>query len=153
MSSELTLHRILRAPRARIWSCWTRADLIPHWFVPKPHTVEECILDLRPGGRFFTAMRVGGVLHPGDGSILAVEHGRLLVFTDLMLADWQPVASPGLGFTAALHLADHPDGTDYRVVARHRNGEDAARHEAMGFTTGWGIVADQLEAFAAGLRE
>lgn len=153
MSAQLTLHRILKAPRARVWDCWTRADLIPHWFVPRPHRVTECILDLRPGGRFYTVMEIDGTLYPGDGSILAVDPQRLFVFTDLMLADWQPVAEPGLGFTAAISLADHPEGTAYRVVARHRTPADAEKHEAMGFTQGWGTVADQLSDFAASLTD
>ena len=153
MSTDLTLHRILKAPRAKVWACWTRADLLPHWFVPKPHRVVDCVLDPRPGGRFFTVMEVDGARHPVDGCFLLVEPGRRLVFTDLLMADWQPVAEPGLGFTAEIVLSDHPEGTDYRVTARHRTAEQAEKHEAMGFTEGWGTVADQLAAFAATLED
>jgi uncharacterized protein YndB with AHSA1/START domain len=74
------------------------------------------------------------------------------VFTDMMSADFQPHAAPGLGFTATIELSDAPEGgTVYHVTARHRTVEDATKHEAMGFSAGWGMVADQLEAYAAGL--
>ena len=152
MSNHLSIHRILKAKRATIWRCWTEPDLMKPWFVPKPHSVEEIEIDLRPGGRFFTLMRVDGTDYPNDGSILEVVPQERLVFTDMLLADWQPVDKPGLGFTAALTFADHAEGTEYTAIARHRNQEDAKKHEAMGFTEGWGTVATQLETFARELE-
>lgn len=148
MTTELRLHRILKAPRDLVWKCWTTPDLLLPWFCPRPHRTVEAIIDLRPGGRFFTRMLVEGKDYPGDGSYLHVDPGRRLVFTDLMLADWQPVATPGLGFTAELIFADHPEGTDYTAIARHATPEVAASHERMGFSEGWGTVATQLEEFA-----
>lgn len=153
MTTELRLHRILKAPRELVWKCWTTPELMKPWFCPKPHQTTEVIIDLRPGGRFFSRMLVEGTEYPNDGSILCVEPGRRLVFTDILLADWQPVAAPGLGFTAELILADHPDGTDYTAIARHPTSEIAERHETMGFSAGWGTVAAQLEAFAQGLAD
>lgn len=145
--TTLTLHRILRAPRALVWECWTSPEHLKNWFVPRPHTIEKVEMDLMPGGRFNTLMKVDGNLYPNDGSIIAVDTGERLVFTDLLLAGWQPVAEPGLGFTAELILRDHADGTDYTAIARHRTVESAAQHEAMGFHDGWGTVASQLEEY------
>jgi uncharacterized protein YndB with AHSA1/START domain len=153
MTTELTLHRILKAPRGLVWDCWTKPEHLPQWFCPKPHFVTEAVIDLRPGGRFFTTMNIDGKLYPNDGSFLEVVDGERLVFTDMMLADWQPVNQPGLGFTAAISFRDHAEGTEYDVVARHRSAEAARRHEEMGFSQGWGTAADQLEALAAGLAK
>lgn len=152
MSSDLVLNRILKAKRATIWRCWTEPDLLKPWFMPNPHEVSEVEIDLRPGGRFFTLMRVDGTDHPNDGSYLHVAPQEKLVFTDMMLADYQPVDSPGLGFTATLTFRDHPEGTDYTAHLRHRNANDREKHEAMGFHDGWGTVAGQLESFAASLE-
>ncbi|MCL4188791.1 MAG: SRPBCC family protein [Rhodobacteraceae bacterium] len=148
---DLRLHRILRAPRRAVWRCWTEPDLLKPWFVPHPHQVTEAILDPRPGGRFFTLMLVDGKEYPNDGSFLEVVPERRLVFSDLLLADWLPAASPGLGFTAVLEFADHPEGTEYTALARHGSAETARRHAEMGFHEGWGTVAAQLEAFAQGV--
>ena len=150
--SDLILHRILKAPRSAVYACWTTPEHMVHWFMPKPHFLTDVVVDLRPGGRFASTMHVDGNVIPSDGMVLNAIPGELFAFTDLMSADFNPVAAPGLGFTATIRLKDHPDGTDYHVTARHRTDEDAARHEAMGFTVGWGIVATQLEAYAAGLR-
>lgn len=151
MTADLHLHRILKAPRALVWRCWTEPELLKPWFCPVPHRTTHAVMDVRPGGQFLTVMEVDGQSHEGDGSYLHVDPGRALVFTDLLLSDWRPVAAPFLGFTAWLTIADHPEGTEYTVLARHRTPEDAERHEAMGFTRGWGTVADQLGAFAARL--
>ena len=48
---DLELVRDLNAPRAALWTCWTDPQHLPHWFVPKPHKVVACALDLRGGGR------------------------------------------------------------------------------------------------------
>ena len=54
-----TLHidRVLNAPKAAVWRCWTEADLVKQWFCPKPWTVPEADFDLRPGGRMNTVMQ------------------------------------------------------------------------------------------------
>lgn len=151
MSNDLTLHRILKAPRALVWRCWTEPELMKHWFCPKPHFVTEAKVDLRAGGQFFTVMNVNGDLYPSDGSFLEVVPQERLVFTDLLLSDWRPVDAPGLGFTAIITLKDHPQGTEYTALARHRTPEQARKHEEMGFSQGWGIAAEQLEAAALAL--
>ena len=122
-----------------------------HWFMPKPHFVDNITIDLAPGGRFDSTMHVDGAVISSRGCVLEAIKDRRFVFTDLMTANFQPVADPGLGFTATIELSDHDGGTLYHVTARHRTSEDAEKHETMGFTTGWGMVAAQLEAYAQGL--
>ena len=46
--------------------------------------------------------------------------------------------------TAEIAIRDHPEGTDYRVIVRHRDAETRARHEELGFFDGWGAVTQQL---------
>ncbi|WP_172299854.1 SRPBCC family protein [Pseudoruegeria sp. HB172150] len=151
--TDLVLHRILKAPRSLVWRCWTDPELLKPWFIPKPHFISEVKMDVRPGGQFFTMMNVDGNAYPNDGSFLEVVPEEKLVFTDLLLADYQPVAEPGLGFTATLTFKDHPEGTEYTALARHRTPEQAEKHEEMGFSQGWGTVATQLEEFARSLMD
>jgi uncharacterized protein YndB with AHSA1/START domain len=151
MSTTLVLRRILKAPRMKIYECWTMPEHMVHWFMPKPHSLSDVQIDLRPGGRFNSTMHVDGTAYPSEGCVLDAVPGEKFVFTDMMTADFQPVAAPGLGFTATIELRDHPEGTEYIATARHRTPEDSARHEEMGFSQGWGTVATQLEAYAAEL--
>ena len=152
MTTELILSRVLKAPRALIYTCWTTPEHMVHWFMPKPHFIDNITIDLRPGGQFDSTMHIDGMAIASKGCVLDTITDRRFVFTDLMTADFQPVANPGLGFTATIDLSDHADGTLYHVTARHRTAEDSAKHEAMGFTSGWGTVATQLEAYAQTLK-
>lgn len=148
MTTELILSRVLRAPRHVIYTCWTTPEHMAHWFMPKPHSIDNIVIDLRPGGRFDSTMHVDGAVIPSRGCVLDAVKDHRFAFTDLMTAEFQPVASPGLGFTATIDLSDHPEGTLYHVTARHRTAEDTQKHEAMGFSVGWGTVATQLETYA-----
>ena len=151
MTTELILSRVLKAPRAAVYACWTTPEHMEHWFMPKPHFVTDITIDLRPGGQFNSTMHVDGMVIPSRGCVLDAIKNQRFAFTDLMTANFQPVATPGLGFTATIDLSDHADGTFYQVTARHRTAEDTQKHETMGFTAGWGQVATQLEAYAATL--
>ncbi|MFI9389033.1 SRPBCC domain-containing protein [Kutzneria sp. NPDC052558] len=62
----------------------------------------------------------------------------------------RPAAPAPVACTATITLADHPDGTDYRVIVRHGDPEVRALHEKLGFEEGWGTVTAQLAALADG---
>lgn len=148
--TDLVLERILNAPRALIWECWTTPEHLKHWFVPRPHKVVACELDLRPGGKCNTTFEVEGNLMPNNGVYLEVVAQEKLVFTDTYTEGWKPNPEPFM--TAIITFEDLGDGrTKYRAVARHRSAETAKQHEEMGFSAGWGTVAGQLEEYAQGL--
>ena len=150
---DLELTRHLQAPPAVVWRCWTEPALICQWFCPKPWHVSQAVVDLRAGGRFFTLMNgPDGESVPNEGSFLDVVAPSRLVFTDIMTADFAPVAVPqsgaGLSFVAILTFTPNGGGTDYRAVVRHRAAADADRHRTMGFHAGWTAAALQLEELA-----
>lgn len=147
---DLELVRDLKAPKALLWQCWTDPRHLVHWFVPKPHKVASCSLDLRPGGACNTTFDVDGTLMENNGVYLEVVPGEKLVFTDSYEAGWKPKADPFM--TAIISFEELGGGvTRYRAVVRHRSPEAAESHRQMGFFDGWGTVAGQLEEFAQGL--
>lgn len=147
--TDLKLERLIRAPRALIWECWTSAEHIPHFFVPRPHRVTACAIDLRVGGRFDTTFEVEGNVMENRGVWLEVVPQEKLVFTDAYSEGWKPAPDPFM--TAILMFEDAPEGTKYTAIARHRSPEACKTHEDMGFFSGWGTVVDQLEAYAQSL--
>lgn len=146
--NDLVLERILNAPRAAIWRCWTEPALMQKWFCPEPWHVSDARIDLRAGGEFFTVMNgPNGERMENLGVFLEVIQGQRLVFTDAFVPGWRPAGKPFMA--ARVELADTEDGrTKYEARAMHWNAETKAEHEAMGFHQGWGIAADQLEALA-----
>ena len=150
--TDLHFTRSLAVPRALVWECWTSPEHIPHFFVPRPHRVTACDLDLRVGGRFNTTFEVEGKEMQNNGVYLEVVPQEKLVFTDAYREGWKPAPDPFM--TALLLLSDTADGgTTYTAIARHRNAETAETHKAMGFYDGWGTVVTQLEDYAKGLMK
>lgn len=148
--TDLTFTRTLKAPRDLVWTCWTTPDHIKEFFVPKPHSITACEIDLRVGGRFNTTMNVDGTLIASQGVYLEIVPRERLVFTDTYSEGWKPAADPFM--TAIIDFADDGQGgTTYTATARHRSPEARQSHEDMGFLDGWGTVATQLEAHARSL--
>jgi uncharacterized protein YndB with AHSA1/START domain len=144
---DLVLDRLLQAPRAAVWRCWTEPELLTQWFCPRPWRAVDFVVDLRPGGGSrCTMLGPDGETVPNEGVYLEVVPERRLVFTDAYTAGWVPANSPF--FTGVIDLADEDGGTRYRVRARHWTDEARDRHEKMGFHEGWGHATDQLEALA-----
>ena len=148
--TDLSFSRVLPAPRSAVWACWTTPEHLVHWFVPAPHRVAKCDIDLRVGGHCNMSFDVEGNMMDNNGVYLELIEGEKLVFTDTYTAGWKPNPEPFM--TAIITLEDTEDGqTLYTATARHRSVEAAQQHKDMGFFDGWGIVADQLGAYAAKL--
>jgi len=150
---DLVLTRLIDAPAATLYRCWTDPELMKQWFVPKPWTIARVELDLRAGGGSLVVMRdPEGKEYPNAGVYLEVVPERKLVFTDAYTAGWVPTEKPFM--TAIVTFEPEGEGgrqTRYTAIARHWTEETRKQHEAMGFHTGWGICADQLAALAATL--
>ncbi len=147
----LTLERVIAAPRAVVWRCWTETDLVKQWFCPKPWSVPEADWDLRVGGRMNTVMAgPNGERMESKGVLLAIEPLRRLVFTDSFTEGFVPAAEPFM--TGVVVLDDAPDGgTRLSWSARHANAQATARHREMGWEAGWNAAVDQLDALAQSL--
>ena len=147
MAHDLVLARHLAASPGAVYRCWTEAELLKRWFAPLPGETVEAVVDPVPGGRFHTRMRFeehGEI--GGEGCVLVAEPGRRFVFTDALTAGFRPGREPF--FTADIRLTESEGGCEYRVTALHAEAETARRHAGMGFESGWGQCATQLEAVA-----
>ena len=148
--TDLVLTRDIAAPRELLYKCWTTPEHLMHWFVPKPHKVTACELDVRPGGKCNTTFDVDGTEMPNNGVYLEVIPNEKLVFTDTYTEGWAPKPDPFM--TAIITFEDIGNGrTRYTATVRHRTPEAAKTHVDMGFYGGWGTATDQLEAYAKGL--
>lgn len=147
---DLALERIIRAPRATVWSAWTDPSRLEQWWLPAPARCRVDHLDVRPGGAFVTRMSDDGnefVPHM-DACFLAVDELERIVFTNAIDSSWRPATPAPVAMTATITLDDHPHGTDYRIVVQHGTPDARAHHDKLGFADGWGTVAAQLAAFA-----
>jgi uncharacterized protein YndB with AHSA1/START domain len=149
---DLTLQRVIRAPRAVVWRAWTDPSQLERWWVPAPAVARVDRLEAQPGGAFVTRISDDGVEFAPhiDASFLVVDDHERLVFTNAIDSRWRPTRPDPIAMVAEIVLRDHPDGTDYRVVVRHGDPAARARHEELGFFDGWGAVTGQLAALVEG---
>ena len=140
---DLSIHRVIRAPRKAVWKAWTNPDSLAQWWIPSPMLCRVERLKVRPGGAFVTKMSA-------DDGRTFVPHmdACFLVLTNAVDSRWRPASPAPVAMTAEVTMTDHAEGTDYRIVARHADPAARDRHIDLGFADGWGTVADQLAGFA-----
>ncbi len=145
---DLTISRVIKAPRRVIWSAWTDAANFEQWWVPVPAKCKVLEMDLSPGGSFVTEISENGgdFLPHMSACFLAVDDLQRIVFTNALVGGWRPAEQPFM--TAIIALKDHPLGTDYVAHVMHKNAADRNTHEEMGFYDGWGTVMEQLAKLA-----
>jgi uncharacterized protein YndB with AHSA1/START domain len=149
---DLALDRVIRAPRASVWSAWTDPSRLERWWVPAPAVSRVDRLEVRPGGGFVTRLSDDGVLFVPhvDACFIVVDDHERIVFTNAVDSAWRPANPAPVPMTAEITFGDHRDGTDYRVVVRHGDPAARKRHEELGFIDGWGAVTAQLAALVEG---
>lgn len=144
----LKIDRLLHAPRATVWRCWTETELFRQWFCPAPWTVSEADFDLRPGGRMNNVMAgPQGERIDNVGIWLEIVPQSRLVFTDAFSENYMP--RPDAFMTGFVELSKVTHGTTQMVWgARHATEAAMRRHLDMGFEEGWRAAADQLDQLA-----
>jgi uncharacterized protein YndB with AHSA1/START domain len=146
---ELSLTRVIDAPREKIFKAWTSPELVKQWFAPLPWTTPHVEMDVRPGGaNLFVMSDPDGNQFPNRGVYLEVVENEKLVFTDAFTSAWVPSAKPFM--VGTITLEDLGGGkTRYTATVLHWSEEDRQAHEKMGFHQGWGQCTDQLAALVA----
>jgi uncharacterized protein YndB with AHSA1/START domain len=148
---ELSLTRVIDAPRHKIFKAWTTPELVTQWFAPLPWTTPHVEMNVRPGGaNLFVMADPDGNEFPNRGVYLEVVENEKLVFTDAFTSAWVPSAKPFM--VGTITLEDLGGGkTKYTATVLHWSEEDRQAHEKMGFHEGWGQCTDQLAALVAKL--
>lgn len=150
---DLVLERVVDVPRELVWRAWTEPEHLMPWFCPRPWRTTECEIDLRPGGKFRTAMRgPEGEMFDNVGCYLEVVPNERLVWTGALLPGFRPANTPDNVpvFTCILTFEKEGDGTKYRAHVMHKDEAARAAHDAMGFHRGWGTALDQLVEMVKG---
>lgn len=148
---DLVLEREVDVPPDLVWRAWTEPELLKKWFVPRPWTLKEVEIDLRPGGAFRSVMRSpeGGEF-PNAGCVLEVVPKTRLVFTEALGPGFRPIQSD-MPFTAVVSITPVNGGTRYVATAIHLDLAGRTKHEEMGFHEGWGKAFDQLVEVVRGM--
>jgi uncharacterized protein YndB with AHSA1/START domain len=107
---ELTITRLLLAPRQLVWRAWTEPSHLVRWWGPHGFTASVCELDLRPGGAIRIEMQApDGTVVPVGAIFHQIDAPERLVFTTTVFPDQD--GNPRIEVLNTLTLAEQLDGT------------------------------------------
>jgi uncharacterized protein YndB with AHSA1/START domain len=144
---DLTISRVIKAPRKAIWNAWADPKAFAKWWLPAPYTCRVIEMSLQPGGAFVTEMSEDNKTFTPhlNACFLDIEKERRIVFTTALTKDWRPAEHYyPTAITAIITLTDKNGGTEYAAHVMHKNAGDRDQHNDMGFLDGWGTVLGQL---------
>lgn len=79
---ELTVSRMIDAPRPLVFKAWTDPEQVARWWGPKGFTTVEYEMDVRPGGAYRLVMRSPeGTDHRKRGTYREIVEPERIVFT------------------------------------------------------------------------
>ena len=83
---EMTLTRIINAPREIVFKAWTDPEQLEKWWGPKDFTNPVCDVDVHPGGAILIHMKApDGTVYPMDGEFHEIVEPERIVFTSAAL--------------------------------------------------------------------
>jgi uncharacterized protein YndB with AHSA1/START domain len=139
----LQLHRLIAAPRERVFTAWTAPEAIKAWFGPANCRVLEAEVDLRVGGAFCYSLlteRLGEIKVRGE--YREVSPPAKLIYT------WQWEGHPELTADPSLVTVRFiPTGAATEVHLTHEQFPSIASRDNHG--QGWNGALDNLAKYLA----
>lgn len=139
---ELTITRIIDAPRALIFKMWTDPKHMAQWWGPRDFTNPVCELDARPDGAIRIHMRgPDGVVHPMTGTFREIVEPERLVFNAVAEDE---AGNPLLEALTTITFAEHGGKTKLMVQASAVGIAPVAVQMLEGMEAGWTQSLERL---------
>jgi uncharacterized protein YndB with AHSA1/START domain len=144
-AQEITIRRVLDAPRELVWKAWTEADQIGEWWGPPGWTAprERITMDVRPGGvfRVVSISDEDGTEMPVEGVYREVAAPERLVYEEPAEGAWHEGAVSVATFT------DLGDGRTELVVRTTIHTTDEMRvHAEAGMAASFDRFVEYVES-------
>jgi len=144
---ELTITRIVNAPREVVFKAWTDASQLAQWWGPAGFTNPVCEIDARPGGAILIHMQgPDGTIYPMTGTFVEVVEPERIVFkSSAMDKDYHPL------FEVLNTISFSQEGDKTRINLQFTVSKitpEAAPYLA-GMDEGWKLSLDRFDTFAA----
>jgi uncharacterized protein YndB with AHSA1/START domain len=161
MAGDFVISRVLDAPRALVWTCFTDPERMKQWWGPKGFTVTASKMDLRPGGTYHYGLKApNGQAMWGKFVYREIVSNERLVFINSFSDEKGGVTRHPMNSGWPLEMLstftfeDAPGGkTKFTVRWAPHN---ATQEEQKTFDTGhdsmrmgWSGTMEQLEAYLA----
>ena len=134
----ISVKRLLKAPRERVFDAWTRPDLMARWFAPKGDWTVAVASDFRIGGRYELDMR-----DTEGGRHLQFGHYREIVPVSRLVFTWSCPDLAVVDSIVTVELVDHGERTE--LLLTHELPPDPKVRR--GHEEGWEGCLGNLEKF------
>jgi len=151
-NNQIRVDRSFQAPLDLVWAAWTEAEILDHWWAPRPYRNETKSMDFRPGGRWHYAMlSPEGERHWCYFDYATIEHQKFYSGKD-GFCDENGVAT-NIAPNMQWHNEFEDRGTDTVVhvhISFHKP-EDLETIVNMGFKEGFTMGMGNLDEYFAAL--
>ncbi len=143
---EITITRLINAPRQRVWKAWTDPKQVAKWWGPNGFTIPVCEIDLRPGGRLLIHLSGLGMLAPMAGIFKEINEPERLVFTNVAYSDagLRNILLEGI---TTVTFAEEGNKTRMTVHNAILKASPQAAQALAGMDQGWSEQTDKLVEF------
>jgi len=139
---ELTITRIINAPRELVFKVWTDAKHVQQWFAPKGFTVPVCQWDAKKDHALYIDMKgPDGVIYPMGGKFLEITEPSKIVFSSGAL---DPNKKPLFDIVTTITLSAEGNKTKLTMNAVVSNARPEAAPHLAGMEIGWNQTLDKL---------
>lgn len=152
-SHDLTLTRLLDAPRERVWQAWTDPVILQKWWGPRGVTNPTCEWEATPGGKINIVMLAGDELGemkgqewPMTGQMQEVTPQEKIVFTGGPTADGKQI----LETLTTVTFQEQDGKTNLNVHIEVTKTTPEAEGPLAGMEMGWN---QQLEKLTEQVKE
>jgi uncharacterized protein YndB with AHSA1/START domain len=145
----IVIERVLDAPPALVFQCWTDPVHMARWWAPHGFTNPVCELDVRVGGAWRTVMRApDGTEYPCHGVYQEVVPNQRLVFTNIAT---DAAGKPVLDGRTTVTFSPHNGKTKMTVSTGAIALVDYAAAYLEGMQAGWTQSLERLDTELASL--
>lgn len=152
---ELTITRVLDAPRDLVFRVWTRPEHLVRWWGPSGFTLPQCKMDLRPGGAFHYIMRSGDEGCATTGEAAGTDHRLRGIFREIkpperLVFTWAWEDENGqLGHETLVTVTMVEQGAKTKLTLHQAVFESVTARDAH--NTGWTSSIERLAAYVESL--
>jgi len=142
---ELTITRIMNAPREMVFNAWINPDQLKKWWGPKGFANPVCKIDPTPGGAIYIDMKgPDGTVYPMDGEFHEIVKPERIVLTTAALdKDGKRLFE----VVNTVTFAEENGKTKLTLHAAVFNVRDEGRPYLDGMNEGWSQTIDRLDEY------
>ncbi|HXB11257.1 MAG TPA: SRPBCC domain-containing protein [Bacteroidia bacterium] len=149
-TKELTITRVLNAPRELVWQAWTEQKHIEKWWGPKGFTNPICEWDACVKGHILIHMKApDGMHYPMNGVFSEIIKPSKIAFTSAAL---DKDGGHLFDIVNTINFIEEGNKTKLLMHFTFTNIIPSAVHNIEGASTGWNMSIDKLEVLLETLK-